>query len=319
MMPTGATRADVTIPSSQDDVAAWLYRPAASNPPVIVMAHGVGGVKEMRLDAFAERFVAAGYAAVVFDYRNFGASGGQPRQLLDIATQQQDWRNVLAWVRAQPELDSDRLVLWGTSFGGGIVIQVAAEDQQVAAVIAQCPFTDGHASSRAGSTVSAAKVGVLAVLDLVASALGRRPVMMSSSGRPGSAALMAGPDSSSGYLALAETAPTFRNHIAARFGLAITRYRPGLLTDRVTAPILFAICEADTVAPPAVSRRHAARAPRGEVRTYPFGHFDIYVREPFEQVVVDYLDFLDRHVPTGRTTEPSQSRRTPDASDAVPS
>jgi len=49
-----------------------------------VLAHGFGGVREARLDAFAERFGDAGLAALVFDYRYFGASTGEPRQLIDI-------------------------------------------------------------------------------------------------------------------------------------------------------------------------------------------------------------------------------------------
>ena len=296
-------RANVRIPSGDESLAAWLYRPAAPNPPVVVMAHGLGGVKEMRLDAYADRFVAAGYAVVVFDYRYFGASSGRPRQLLDIDTQLADWRNVLTWVRSQPGLDSRRIVLWGTSFGGGLVIQVAAEDHDIAAVIAQCPFTDGSASARAGSAVSAAKVAGLAILDLAAARLGRGPVMVASSGAPGQAALMSGPDSLSGYLALADDAPTFRNHVAARFGLAITRFQPGRQTHRITAPVFFALCDTDSVAPAAVTRQHAARAHRGEVHHYPCGHFDIYLGRPFEQVVADYLDFLDRHVPISPATD----------------
>ena len=94
-------RTDIRVPSGATTLAAWLYRPTTANPPVIVMAHGLGGVKEMRLDAYADRFVSAGYAVVVFDYRHFGGSGGQPRQLLDIATELEDWRNALTWVRAQ--------------------------------------------------------------------------------------------------------------------------------------------------------------------------------------------------------------------------
>ena len=82
-------RTDVTFPSGTDHCAAWLYRPddtattGAALLPVVVMAHGLGGVREERLDTFAERFAAAGYACLVFDYRHFGASGGEPRQLLD--------------------------------------------------------------------------------------------------------------------------------------------------------------------------------------------------------------------------------------------
>ena len=78
-------RLNVTFPSGPDECHAWLYLPkGGGRPPVVVMAHGLGGVREMRLDAYAERFAAAGYVCLVFDYRHFGASGGQPRQLLSI-------------------------------------------------------------------------------------------------------------------------------------------------------------------------------------------------------------------------------------------
>jgi predicted alpha/beta-fold hydrolase len=80
-------RMDVAFISGQqgDHCQACLYEPEGSGPfPTIVMAHGLGGIKEMRLDAFAERFSLAGYACLVFDYRHFGASDGLPRHLLDI-------------------------------------------------------------------------------------------------------------------------------------------------------------------------------------------------------------------------------------------
>ncbi|WP_244097555.1 alpha/beta hydrolase [Burkholderia ambifaria] len=75
-------RLEVTFPSEGDDCGAWLYLPDTSRPaPLIVMAHGLGGTREMRLDAFAHRFCEAGFACLVFDYRHFGSSGGEPRQL----------------------------------------------------------------------------------------------------------------------------------------------------------------------------------------------------------------------------------------------
>lgn len=54
---------------------------------MIVMAHSLGGVRQMRLDAFARRFSAAGCRCLVFDYRHFGASAGEPRQLLSVRRQ----------------------------------------------------------------------------------------------------------------------------------------------------------------------------------------------------------------------------------------
>ena len=80
----GSERTDVEFTSDGVVIRAWLYRPNVPNPPIIVKAHGLGGVKTMRLDAFAERFADAGYACLVFDYRHFGDSDGEPRQLLSV-------------------------------------------------------------------------------------------------------------------------------------------------------------------------------------------------------------------------------------------
>ncbi|MGI6795030.1 alpha/beta hydrolase, partial [Gordonia sihwensis] len=178
-------RNDVTFPSTGGTCAGWLYEPAdaAGTPrPIIVMAHGLAGVKEMRLDAFADRFADAGYRCLVFDYRHFGASSGEPRQLLDIGSQLDDWRAAIAYARTLDDVDPERVVIWGTSFGGGHVIHTAARDHRIAAVIAQCPFTDGLAASMAIPPVTSAKVTALAVRDLIGARLGRAPIMVPSYG-----------------------------------------------------------------------------------------------------------------------------------------
>src|SRR6202034_3107778 len=142
-------REDVQFASGDDRISAWLYRPTGSGPaPLLVMAHGLGAVRTMRLDAYAERFSAAGYACLVFDYRNFGDSEGQPRQVLDIDLQLADWAAAVAYARTLDGIDPDRIGLWGTSFAGGHVITTAARLPGIAAVVAQCPFTDGIASAR---------------------------------------------------------------------------------------------------------------------------------------------------------------------------
>ena len=98
----------------------------------------------------------AGISALAFDYRNFGESTGKPRQLLDISRQLTDWRSAVAFARTLPSVDPARIGLWGTSLSGGHVIEIAAEDPTIAAVISQSPFVDGPATlreqlSRAGS------------------------------------------------------------------------------------------------------------------------------------------------------------------------
>ncbi|WP_375003126.1 alpha/beta hydrolase [Gordonia sp. PS3] len=295
-------RNDATFPSTGGTCAGWLYEPAdaAGTPrPIIVMAHGLAGVKEMRLDAFADRFADAGYRCLVFDYRHFGASSGEPRQLLDIGSQLDDWRAAIAYARTLDDVDPERVVIWGTSFGGGHVIHTAARDHRIAAVIAQCPFTDGLAASMAIPPVTSAKVTALAVRDLIGARLGRAPIMVPSYGPPGSTALMTAPDSAPGVEALMPPGADIRSDVAARFALDIIRYFPGHDAGRVSCPIHFAVCENDTVAPTRATLRHAAKAPKGEIRIQRGGHFDIYVGDDFETNVAQQLAFLAEHVPAG--------------------
>lgn len=292
-------RLDVQFPSQGLNCSAWLYLPESRTPaPVIVMAHGLGGTRVMRLDAFAERFCAAGYACLVFDYRHFGDSEGTPRQLLDVNRQLQDWKAAVSWVRACPQVDGQRVVLWGTSFGGGHVLATAADDPQVAAVISQCPFTDGLASGLALNPLSSLKVTARALRDQAGAWLGAAPVVVALAGTPGEAALMTAPDVKPGYLGLLPpgAAATFPNQVAARFGLQIIRYFPGRRAAQIACPVLFCVCDTDSVAPAAATLHHARRAPRGEIKRYADGHFDIYVGEAFERVVRDQIDFLQRHV-----------------------
>jgi uncharacterized protein len=293
-------RADVTFKSGGVDCAAWLYTPDGNGPfATVVMAHGLGGIRQMRLDAFAERFHAAGYACLVFDYRHFGASGGEPRQLLDINRQLQDWEAAIAYARSLPELDTDRIVTWGTSFGGGHSILTASRDHRLAAAIAQCPFTDGFASAMTNSPLTSARLTTRAVRDLIRGWRGQDPVYTDTAGEAHSAAFMTSPDSIPGYLGLVPEGTQFRNQIAARLAFQIMRHRPGRDARNITCPVLFCICETDTVAPAGPTKKYDAAAPRGETKLYADGHFDIYVGDAFERVITDQLAFLNCHVPPG--------------------
>lgn len=143
-------RIDVSFVSGDASCAAWLHLPTGiERPPVVVLGHGLGATREMRLDAFAERFAAAGIAALAFTYRHFGDSGGQPRQLLSIKRQLTDWDAAIAHLKGRNDIDPSRIGVWGSSFGGGHAITVASRHPELVAAVAQCPFTDGLASARA--------------------------------------------------------------------------------------------------------------------------------------------------------------------------
>ncbi|HEY3482345.1 MAG TPA: alpha/beta hydrolase, partial [Streptomyces sp.] len=139
--------------------------------------------------------------------------------------------------------------------------------------------------------------------DLAATAVGRAPVRVKVAARAGELGLMStddAPDVFDGITGLLHasgmTEADYRNDVPARVALQIPLYAPGRKTARVHCPILFCVCDDDTVAPPKATLRHAAKAPHGVIKRYPAGHFDIYTGEPFEQVVADQLDFLRTHV-----------------------
>lgn len=295
------TRRDVEFWSGPERCRAWLYLPEGmdeTNPgPVVAMGHGFGAVKWMGLDRYAERFAQAGYAALVFDYRYFGDSDGSPRELIDIDSQLADWRAAVAFVRSLPEVDHDRVVLWGTSFAGGHVVVTAADDHRIAAVVSQCPFTDGVASAMSSDRSGASQLGKLIAADLRAARRGAEPVRVPVVGNPGDVALMTSPDALSGYRSMVEAGGgEHRDLVPARIAAHVLRYRPGRRAKDVRCPILFYVCDDDSLAPPAAAVKYAGQAPRGSVERFPGGHFDIYVGDGFERTIDAQLDFLRRHV-----------------------
>src|SRR4051794_18219407 len=175
------TRRDVEFASGNGRCAAWFYLPDGDPPfPAVVIAHGWSGVREQRLDAFGESFAAAGIAALVFDYRHFGASTGQPRQLIDIKHQLEDWTAAGARVRRTAEVDAARVALWGSSFSGGHVQEIAARDRQVAAVIAMVPFADGLKNLPSLGPRVALRLTAAGLRDQVGAVFGQPPRMIAS-------------------------------------------------------------------------------------------------------------------------------------------
>lgn len=289
------TREDVRFDSNGDECGAWFYRPDGDGPfPAVVLCLGLGAVKEMRLDNFSAKFAEAGIAALAFTYRHFGDSDGEPRQLLDFGKQHEDIAAAIDFVRTIDGVDPERVALFGTSMGGGHVIAVAADRDDIAAVVSQCPFTDGPASAGTLGLVSTVKVGAVAAADGVSRLIGRKPVYAKLAGTRGEPAMMTAHDVVEGYLSLVPEGMEYDNRVAGRVGIDILLQRPGRRMKDLTCPTLVCGCETDTVAPFGRTAKYAKAAPNVELKSYPFGHFDIYKGEPFEQAVADQVAFLTR-------------------------
>lgn len=292
-------RTELTFDSGGVGCAAYLYRPAvgssADRVPCVVMAHGFTATRDDRLPDYAQRFADAGLAVLVFDYRHFGASEGEPRQLIDVGRQQEDYHAAIRCARRLDGVDPDRIVLWGSSFSGGHVIAVAARDLRVSAVISQVPFADGVAASWQIPMWTQLRLAVAGVQDVIRAILGRPPRLVPAVGPPGAIAVMTDPEAEPGMRAVVSEGSPWRNEVTARTLFSVPLYRPGLRAERLGMPLLVCVTEADHTTPPGPAIRMAERAPRGELRRYPGGHFSLYQGEGFEHALRDQIEFLRRH------------------------
>jgi dienelactone hydrolase len=283
------SREELAFSSGRDTCAAWYYPATADRGtrPIIVMAHGLTGTRRDRLGAFADRFAAAGIAALVFDYRGFGDSTGE-QDLFEPCRQLDDWRAAITFARSLPNIDPRRVATFGSSLGGGNALAAAAQDPQVAAAISQVPSLD-----RDSQTYAKPKK----VVDEMkaAAAEGR---YLPAVGQPHEAAFISAPGAEVGWrrvVGIGE-ASRWRNRCSAAWLLG-PPYSPIQHAASLHCPWLVCIAADDQVAKPEPAIEAARRAPKGELRIYPgTDHFDIYDGPSHEAVVADEVEFLTRHL-----------------------
>lgn len=292
-------RIDLQFDSDGTACAAWWYRSGGDGPrPCVVLAHGFTMTRDAGLDRYAARFAAAGIDAFVFDYRCFGSSAGEPRQWLSVSRQLEDWRTAVRCARALDGVDPDRVALWGTSFSGGHVAAVAAEDPRVAAVVSQVPFsglggrTDG-APRRLGHQ---ARLAVAALRDELSARAGRGPRRIRVVAEPPTFAAFDLPGALAQVGAVVGESRTWENRFTPRVILEMARYKPFAGAARIRCPWLLVVCDPDTITPADAAVARARAGPRVTVSRHPDEHFAVYAGEPFERLVAEQVAFLRRHL-----------------------
>lgn len=294
-------RTDIDIWSHGVRLSGWHY-PANgevwakdAGRPCVVMAHGFGATRDAGLTPFAERFQAAGADVVIFDYRGFGTSDGEPRQRVDHRRHREDYRAAVQHVRTMPEIDADRVVLWGSSYSGGHVVAVAADDPKIAAVISQGAAMDGLAAVlqilQYAGPLQLLRLTGHSLLDVGRAALKKEPHTIPIVGPPGSLAAITSDDGEAGYSLI--MGPTFENQMLARGILPILMNRPVAVADKLRMPLMLVVAARDSIAPPSAVEKVAQKA-RGTVHVerMDIGHFEIYEGAPFEQSVAAQVKFL---------------------------
>lgn len=294
------SRKEVSFNVKGSEIRAWLYVPrgVSERLPCIVMASGLGGTKDMG-EGYALRFQEAGFAVLAFDYRHFGQSKGEPRQLIWIPYQLEDWAAAVEYVRGFAMIDPMRVALWGTSLSGGHVIVTAARDHKIACIVAQCPGVDGRASAELAFQRLPIGYNLRMLMhgqrDLIRSWLGLSPHRVPIVGKPGSVALMT---ASNAYEAFAQLARDgFVNEACARIIIRGDKYRPIKYAQDVRCPVLLQICEKDQlVSVESIEETGRIMGQRAEIKRYPLGHFDVYFGKNHETSVRDQIEFFKKRL-----------------------
>jgi uncharacterized protein len=262
----------------------WHYLPdnRSGKVPTIVMAHGFSAVKEMYLDRFAEAFANAGLGSIIFDNRNFGASDGQPRQEIDPWQQVRDYRDAITFAETLEATDPERIGIWGSSYSGGHVLVVGANDRRVKCVVAQVPLISGHANAR--RLIRADHIAGLQKMfdgDRRARMQGKPPAMLPVvSEDPAGPAALPTPDSWTFFTETGRArAQSWRNEVTLRSVEMFMEYEPGSYVGFISpTPLMMLVALGDhlTVADQALAAYERALASKRLV-TLPSGHFDAYV------------------------------------------
>uniref|UniRef100_A0A5Q5BL38 Alpha/beta hydrolase fold protein n=2 Tax=unclassified Mycobacterium TaxID=2642494 RepID=A0A5Q5BL38_MYCSS len=266
--------------------------------PCVVMCPGFGGTQDTpALVATADDFVRGGYAVLTFDYRNFGESGGTPRQLADIEGQLDDIAAAVARVRQIPGVDADRIVLWGTSLGGAHAVVATSRDPRIAAAVAQIPFNGFPKKVEGRSRAATLRLLAAMTVDAVRGLLRLPPAYIKAVGGPGELAVMASVEALQTIRGLSSR--NWRNEVAPRALFDMMRYRPAESAGDVAVPVLVCAGDRDREVPPELTAALAHAIPQGELRTYPHPHFAFYQADIRRQVTADQLAFLHRVVGPG--------------------
>jgi pimeloyl-ACP methyl ester carboxylesterase len=128
---------DIEFASEGATLKGRHYHSAGNARPTVIMAHGTSATITMAIDRYAEAIFEAGFDVLLYDHRNFGLSGGEPRQEINPWVQARGYRDAVAFVRES--LQADRVALWGDSYAGGLVLVAGALIEDVSAVVAQIP------------------------------------------------------------------------------------------------------------------------------------------------------------------------------------
>ena len=143
-----ATTTRFTFQSEGETLAGDLFLPEKAKPAGVVVAVGpLTSVKEQATGTYAQAMAERGYAALAFDYRYFGESGGLPRQFENPEANIEDIENAVTALLADERLSGLPVFGLGICFGAGPMVRSVAEDSRFRAFAGVAGVFTDHAKT----------------------------------------------------------------------------------------------------------------------------------------------------------------------------
>ncbi|RDH26433.1 Alpha/Beta hydrolase protein [Aspergillus welwitschiae] len=285
----------------------WLFHPpmelSKRRLPCLVMSHGFSALKEMELVSFAKYFTTNLHiVCLVYDNRGFGDSdtkGGQPRHEILPTQQTSDISDAITYAQSRPEIDPNRIGIWGSSYSGGHVLLVGAVDRRVKAVLSHAPFVDGWENlNRLLQSDMVDEVNKAFQEDRLARAAGKPPAMIAVVDEdPLKPSALPTRDSDQFFSAW-EAKSKWKNEVRLKSLEAARAYKPAAHIHHISpTPLLLTVGANDVITPTdiALEAYSRAREPK-KLHIFPGGHFDGYTGKCFERIVSAQADFLNQHL-----------------------
>ena len=261
----------------------------------IVLCHGYTGVKDIYLPENARVLNAAGYVAMTFDYKGWGDSAG-PRSRLAPYSRVADVQAALTFLGTLPEVDAERLGIYGTSYGGATVVWVGAIDARVTCVVSVVGIGNGARWMRSVRRPDewsdllerSRRDRIKRVLDGESEFVNREEILL--------------PDRQSAELAAVarRNNPAAVNRIPLEYVDETAQFHPEWVVDKIAPrPILFITTDDDRLVPPEESVQLYARAgePKRLVTLKGYGHYEVYAEPAFGEVMRATVQWYQQYVP----------------------
>ena len=146
------TEHPVTFPSAGLKLSGVVQLPRGLRPSerrgAFLVLHGFGSNKTSSNTIQPTKVLSElGYVVLRFDMRGCGESEGEFGRVICLE-QVEDTRNALSFLSDHPAVDSARIGVIGSSFGGAVAVYTGGVDQRVAAVISNGGWGDGERKFR---------------------------------------------------------------------------------------------------------------------------------------------------------------------------